>query len=844
MANWTGTSKNDVKKGTGSADRLEGLAGNDTLSGDNGNDVLVGGAGADTLTGGQGKDTFVYTVASDSGVTAGSYDTITDFSRADGDLIDLSALGQITWGDRAALGGGKASAWYNPAATGSSLFVDTNGDGTADMRIDLTGVTSLAQTDLIGVVAPTTPTTPTTPSTPTTPTTAAAPDTASIAEDAASASVSGNILSNDASGYKLASVNGQKMPSSAKGTASVKGEHGTLAIGQDGKWSYTLNNQDPVVQALGVGETRVETFTYVTTGEGGATATSTLTVTITGTNDVPVAQEGTASGLEDAATITGRVKATDVDGDTLTYSVVQGPAPAQGALTFNPDGTYSFVPAKDFNGAVTFTYKANDGTADSSAATVTITVAAVNDAPVATGGDASGAEASIITGQVGGTDVDSPTLTYKLVTPVDGLTLAADGSYSYAAPKNVSGPVTFQYVANDGSLDSSARTVTITVGAVNDAPVAQDVFVQGHEDAAAITGSVVATDEDSATLIYSLVQGPTAEQGTLTFNEDGSYSFVPAADFNGTVAFTYKASDGAADSNTATATILVAAVNDAPVAQDGTSSGDEDGEAITGRVVATDVDGDTLIYSVVDGPAANQGVLTFEKDGTYSFVPAKDFNGTVSFTYKANDGAADSNTGTVTITVAAADEPNTAPVATGGDASGDEDTTITGRVGGTDAEGATLTYKLVAPVHGLTFNGDGSYSYAPAKDFNGKVTFDYVVSDGELDSAPKTVTITVAPVDEVPPVVSIADAVASEAVGSVEIPVTLSHASDQDVTLTYEASWPGKTITFDGTTEGRLPTGYEGVRWTGIFGDGKGSGLVATAGGSSRRLGVISASPA
>ncbi|WP_445505402.1 Ig-like domain-containing protein, partial [Microvirga sp. G4-2] len=89
------------------------------------------------------------------------------------------------------------------------------------------------------------------------------------------------------------------------------------------------------------------------------------------------------------------------------------------------------------------------------------TVTPVNDQPVATGGDTSGAEdAAAITGTVGGTDVDGDALSYSLVAPVEGLTLNSNGSYSYVPAANFHGDVTFQYVANDGTVDSDPVTVT------------------------------------------------------------------------------------------------------------------------------------------------------------------------------------------------------------------------------------------------------------------------------------------------------------------------------------------------------------------------------------------------
>ena len=518
------------------------------------------------------------------------------------------------------------------------------------------------------------------------------------------------------------------------------------------------------------------TFTYKTNDGELDSNVATVTITVDPVNDAPMAQDGNALGDEDTP-ILGSVTATDVDSAGLTYELVSGAVDGNGdpvsGLTFNPDGSYSFQGPQDFNGTVTFTYKTNDGALDSNVATVTITVDPVNDAPVAQDGNALGDEDTPILGSVTATDVDSAGLTYELVSgavdgngdPVSGLTFNPDGSYSFQGPQDFNGTVTFAYKTNDGELDSNVATVTITVDPVNDAPMAQDGNALGDEDTP-ILGLVTATDVDSAGLTYELASGAVDGNGNpvsgLTFNPDGSYSFQGPQDFNGTVTFTYKTNDGELDSNVATVTITVDPVNDAPMAQDGNALGDED-TPILGSVTATDVDSAGLTYELVSGAVDGNGDpvsgLTFNPDGSYSFQGPQDFNGTVTFAYKTNDGELDSNVATVTITV---DPVNDAPMAQDGNALGDEDTPILGSVTATDVDSAGLTYELVSgavdgngnPVSGLTFNPDGSYSFQGPQDFNGTVTFTYKTNDGELDSNVATVTITVDPVNDDPVITS------------------------------------------------------------------------------------------
>ena len=159
---------------------------------------------------------------------------------------------------------------------------------------------------------------------------------------------------------------------------------------------------------------------------------------------------------------------TDSDGDALTAAKVTNPA--HGTLTLNANGSFTYVPALGYYGADSFTYTAGDGKATSGAATVTITINNVNNAPVAVDDSYTVEQGSVLTVAVPGvlgndTDVDGEALTaIKLTNPAHGaVVLNANGSFSYAPASGFSGTDTFTYAANDGQVDSNTATVTITV---------------------------------------------------------------------------------------------------------------------------------------------------------------------------------------------------------------------------------------------------------------------------------------------------------------------------------------------------------------------------------------------
>src|SRR5207248_844439 len=150
---------------------------------------------------------------------------------------------------------------------------------------------------------------------------------------------------------------------------------------------------------------------------------------------------------------------------------------------------------------------------------------------------------------------------------------------------------------------------------------------------------------------------------------------------------------------------------------------DEDSTLST-ALSAGDVDGDALTYRVIAGPSHGSLNLT-ASTGAFSYTPAANYHGTDSFTFRANDGALDSNTATISLTI---NSVNDAPVAQDGSFATDQDTPFSGSVSATDVDGDRLTYHVItAPAHGhFTFNtGTGAFTYSPANGFSGPDAFTF-----------------------------------------------------------------------------------------------------------------------
>lgn len=276
-------------------------------------------------------------------------------------------------------------------------------------------------------------------------------------------------------------------------------------------------------------------------------------------NQAPAAADSSITTAEDTAAATP-LSATDGDGDVLSYSIVT--SPTNGTLSGTaPNLTYT--PNANYNGTDSFTWKANDGQADSNTATVVITVNPVNDPPVAQDGSANTNEDVPVPVTLTATDVDSVLLSYSVVTPPANGSVTVFGNVATYTPNpNFSGTDTFTFKANDGTADSNAATITITVNHVNHAPVATDGVASTNEDTA-VTITLAGTDQDGDLLTYSIVNGPT--NGSLGAVSGDQVTYTPNTNYNGSDSFTFKVNDGLIDSaNNATVAITVAPVNDPP----------------------------------------------------------------------------------------------------------------------------------------------------------------------------------------------------------------------------------------------------------------------------------------
>ncbi len=534
--------------------------------------------------------------------------------------------------------------------------------------------------------------------------------------------------------------------------------------------------------------------------DGNRTGSGVVTLVINPVNDAPKSLASVVDVVEDTVR-TGTLSGSDVDNDALVFSIVSNGSKGAAVISNAATGAFTYTPNADVNGADSFSFKVSDGKEFSEVSIVTVSIAAVNDAPTASNGSLAVVEDTVATGALIGTDKENSPLVYSIVangakgTAV--ITNSATGAYTYTPSSSSNGSDSFTFRVSDGTAFSNTAAITVSISPVNDGPVVVSGSLSVTEDTSK-SGVLAGSDIDSASLTFSIVSSPTKGSVTISNAGTGAFTYTPNSNANGTDSFTFKANDGALDSNIGTMAVVIAAVNDAPVSQSFSVLQLED-TAVVDKLLATDVDGDALTYSIVSGPSKGSVAITNASTGNFTYTPNPDTNGTDSFSYKTNDGKVDSNTAVVTVNITAV---NDAPVAQNGSFTTAEDTVYNGTLVTTDLENDPIDYTIsVPPTKGavvITDGRTGAFRFTPLPNANGSDSFKFQSSDGRLRSNIATFSITITPVNDAPTATAGSLAVTEDQVQS----GSLSGSDIESSPLTYSiVSAPSKgTITLNATT--------------------------------------------
>ncbi|HCH3755045.1 TPA: tandem-95 repeat protein, partial [Vibrio parahaemolyticus] len=517
--------------------------------------------------------------------------------------------------------------------------------------------------------------------------------------------------------------------------------NGTVSVNPDGSVTYTPNDNYH----------GTDSFTYIVTS-GGVSESTTVSVDVTPVNDAPVAKDDTAITDEDTpVTIDVLPNDTDVDGDKL--SIESASVPKEQGTVEVVNGKLVFTPAENFNGDAEITYIVTDGTLTDQA-TVKVTVNAVNDTPVVESNIADQALAEDFTPysidlNTAFSDVDNVDgeLTFSVSGNSNIQVAIVNGIATITPTADWNGSETLTFTATDPSGESISQTVNFTVAPVADIVADKATVVEDTPTIIKVLGNDT-FEGDGKVVSLDTNNGPA--NGTVSVNPDGSVTYTPNDNYQGTDSFTYIVTSGGVSEST-TVSVDVTPVNDAPVAKDDIATTQED-TAVTIDVLPndTDVDGDKLSIESVSVPK-EQGTVEVV-DGKLVFTPAENFNGDAEITYTVTDGAL-TDQATVKVTVNAV---NDTPVVESNiaDQTLAEDFTpysidLNTAFSDVDNVDGELRFSVSGNSNIQVAIVNGIATITPTADWNGSETLTFTATDPSGESVSQPVNFTVAPVADI-----------------------------------------------------------------------------------------------
>lgn len=438
----------------------------------------------------------------------------------------------------------------------------------------------------------------------------------------------------------------------------------------------------------------LDNFSYtVNDGELDSSAAS-VTINVLPINDIPSADNLSFSGLEDVP-LNIVLNGSDADNDALTFTILTNPT--QGVLE-QVAGNYVYQPAPNFSGVDSFTFQASDSQNTSLPATVSITIAPVNDAPSLANIALQTNEDTAIDTILSGSDSEGATLTYLITTaPANGSAMITGNLLTYIPNDDYSGSDTFAVSAFDGVASSIPAVVSVTVLPINDAPLILSSPVTTALEDTPYQYNVNASDVDSDNgLVYSLSISPS---GMTIDSLSGLINWTPLQENVGVNAVGVIVTDTDGGASSQSFDITITEVNDAPEilpipAQTTTAT-----QLFTLMLSAQDEESDILTFSITSGP---DGVAIDESTGAITWTPTTSQTGTFTIDVNISDGLAITP---FSIDVSVTPAPFAAPEFTG-------DTNIVGFVGEDfvfplqiTAE-TDFTLELISGPDGLTLNSD------------------------------------------------------------------------------------------------------------------------------------------
>ncbi|KOY52684.1 Ig-like domain-containing protein [Polaribacter dokdonensis] len=610
-----------------------------------------------------------------------------------------------------------------------------------------------------------------------------------------------NVLANDSEGLDGLIDGGLTM---TNGTLSSATSNGGIIFVDNKSTNETSDDIiNYVPQTDFVGE---DTFQYTITDINGDASTATVTITVeVEIFDVPTTEDDTVILEQDSANNIIDVLVNDAFGSQGRAQnnsfAINLPTITNGASITIVDDKIVYTPATGFSGTDSFDYTITDDAAQTSQATVTITVTAaefVNDVPVATNdaititqnsvravidilpNDTFGNEGPITSHDPVTTDKGWMMQTTSIgalfcINKNDDNSPYGDYYITYTPPTNFIGVDTFSYVITDANGDASTATVTVTV--VEDETLLALIDDNIEVDENSVDNEISIFDNDiigSRVLLRRLIIDnlTTSQGGTLVVKNnfsrdplDYTVEYTPAENFSGLDTFEYSLQDASGVSDPATVTITVIAgevVNGTPTASNDvvsvfTDSTNNQIDVLDNDTPGLDgyIDGGlTMKNGTLNSATINGATISIDNQNTadtsddiFIYTPATGFEGTDSFQYVITDKSGDASIGEVTVTVARVED---VPFAVDDTITIDQDTTqnidvLSNDSFGTDgaAQNEALTVPANSDLGGLLSVANNLVVYTPASGFVGVDSFTYTITDDSGDTATADVTITI-----------------------------------------------------------------------------------------------------
>lgn len=531
-------------------------------------------------------------------------------------------------------------------------------------------------------------------------------------------------------------------------STNVSPTNGTLLVNANGDFTYT-----PFPNFAGTDQ-----FEILIEDNGGLTDTVSVNVTV---NPLPDAPTGSAANInmEEDGVYNGLVTMTDVDmGDTPTASA--GTLPDHGVLDVQPDGTFTYTPDTNFNGTDRFTIIVTDDGGATDRVTIDVTVAAKNDAPTGSAADIIMAEDTSFGGVISMDDVDigdTPEASPGTLPTNGTLTVGNSGAFIYTPNPNFNGPDGFTITVTDDAGASTDVAIAVNVTSEADDPVGIGMDFDVDEDDF-YAGTITMSDADAGDTVTATA-GMLPANGKLTVEADGSFTYRPNPDYEGSDAFSIKVTDSTGRSTEVPIDVTVNPLPDPIFAENAAFTIDEDG-FFNGTIALTGNDTDT---TVTVETAPQNGVVVLGADGAFAYRPDADYEGSDRFVLRVENGFGAFDLAEIDVSVTA---QNDAPVATGGSAdavSGEPLRLGTDVLGYSDVDNGTFQSITLSALNlaggtlshsgGSVIVGEGSVVTRaqldgliytpPATETDITASFAYAVNDGEVLGLPATLTVAV-----------------------------------------------------------------------------------------------------